>query len=303
MKSRNVFWGVILVLTGVLFFLKNFDIIYFSWRDIFHLWPLVLVLIGISILPVKTTVKLILTVIAILFTLLILYFSPGYWRSCSWIGWQDKQEYHDEHWSSQSFEEPFNDETEVATLAFDAVAGSFEIAGYTSELFEFEKEGNIGPYESMIEISNNEVKVKIVLEEHQIFSGNIRNKARFSLNANPLWELDLDIGAARVEMDLSQYRVRKIKIDGGAASIDIKLGDRCDNTIVKVNTGASAVKILIPENVACEIDTDTFLSSTSLNGFNKVGKNTYVSENFADCEKNISIELDSAISSFKVVRY
>jgi len=304
MKSRNVFWGVILVVVGILFFLRNFDILFFTWRDIFHLWPLVLILIGIAVLPIKTTMKLILSAVAIIITIIIINFSPGYWHSSSWFSWNGwKDSGMEKNWSSQKFSEPFKKNTEIAKLEFEAIAGSFEISGYTDELFEFEKEGNLGPYESTIEIGDNEVKVNIGLKGSTIRSGNITNTVEFSLNANPLWDLELDIGAAKVDVDLSKYLVREVKVDGGASAIELKFGDRYDNTIVKINTGASSIKIYIPENIACEIDTDTFLSSKSLDGFNKVGKDMYVSENFADCEKNISIEIDSAISSFKVIRY
>jgi len=307
MKSRNVFWGVILVLVGTLFFLKNFDILYFSWRDIFHLWPLVLILIGIAILPVKTTIKLILSALAIIATVIIINASPDYWYSNTWFRWNNWDQWDDtrseQKWTSQHFSEPYNDKTATAKLDFEAVAGSFKISGITDELFKFEKEGNIGPYESEITVREDEVKVSIGLKGSSIRSGNIKNTVDFSLNTTPIWDLDLDVGAAKFEADLSKHMIRKIKVDGGASAIEIKLGSRYDETEVIVNTGASAVKIYIPEDVACEIETDTFLSSKEMDGFNKVGKDMYVSENFADCEKNISIEIDSAISSFKVIRY
>jgi hypothetical protein len=191
----------------------------------------------------------------------------------------------------------------MASLEFEAVAGSFKIGGNTQDLFDFEREGNIGPYESELEVSGNKVKVKIGLEGSRIRSGNIRNTVKFSLNAKPVWDLDLDIGAAEVELDLREYLVREVKIDGGAAAIELILGDRSDNTNLRINTGASSVTIRIPENVACEIDTDTILSSKDLDGFNKVADGMYVSENFADCEKNVSIEIDSALSSLEVIRY
>ena len=304
MKSRNIFWGVLLVLIGTLFFLRNFDILYFSWRDIFHLWPLILVLIGIAILPIKTTIKLLLSALAIILTVVLINASPGYWHSDSWFRWDHKMDRRIERKSTtQNFKEPFNESTEMASLEFEAVAGSFQIGGTTSDLFDFEREGNIGPYESELRVTGNKVKVKVGLEGSKIRSGNIRNKVKISLNSAPVWDLDLDIGAAEVELDLREYLVRDVKIDGGAAAIELIMGDRSDNTNLYINTGASSVTIRIPENIACEIDTDTILSRKDLDGFTKVADGMYVSENFADCEKNISIEIDSALSSLEVIRY
>ena len=34
MKAKNIIWGLVLVLIGVMFILKNLDVIYFSWHSI-----------------------------------------------------------------------------------------------------------------------------------------------------------------------------------------------------------------------------------------------------------------------------
>jgi hypothetical protein len=60
---------------------------------------------------------------------------------------------------------------------------------------------------------------------------------------------------------------------------------------------------MIPKSVACEIDSESVLSSRNLDGFNKVSSGTYVTENFSEAEKNILINVDVAISSLNVKRY
>lgn len=59
MSYRKIFWGVMLVLIGTLFILKNVGVIFFDWVTIWRLWPLILILWGISLIPVKDYLKLI----------------------------------------------------------------------------------------------------------------------------------------------------------------------------------------------------------------------------------------------------
>ena len=78
MNTKNVIWGLVLVLIGVLFILKNLDIIYFSWYGIWKLWPLVLVLIGIAILPIKSGIKIALAIITLDHCRCNPHFLPGF---------------------------------------------------------------------------------------------------------------------------------------------------------------------------------------------------------------------------------
>jgi len=66
MKFRNIFWGIILILVGVLFTLENLNIIDFDWYNLWRLWPVVLVLWGVSILPVKNMIKVVLVILVLL---------------------------------------------------------------------------------------------------------------------------------------------------------------------------------------------------------------------------------------------
>lgn len=65
MKSRNWFLGLIFLAIGVVALLASFDVIDFSWRIAWRLWPLMLVFFGIVILPVKDWLKAVLLVVAL----------------------------------------------------------------------------------------------------------------------------------------------------------------------------------------------------------------------------------------------
>ncbi|MDD3281786.1 MAG: DUF5668 domain-containing protein, partial [Bacteroidales bacterium] len=63
MRYKNIFWGIFFITIGVLWLLHNQQIIDIDWRNLWYLWPFILVLVGISIIPVKDIYKIIMDVI------------------------------------------------------------------------------------------------------------------------------------------------------------------------------------------------------------------------------------------------
>lgn len=65
MKSRNLFLGILILFIGVVSLLASLDVIDFSWRIVWKLWPMLLIFIGIVVLPVKDWLKALLLVVAL----------------------------------------------------------------------------------------------------------------------------------------------------------------------------------------------------------------------------------------------
>ena len=306
MKYKNVFWGVILVILGILFILKNLSLIYFSWGDIWSLWPVLLILWGISILPIKSGVKLLLSLVAVVIAVWVVAERNGGWENR--INWH--REYEDEYseewkgkkWSDQQVAEPWNPDIDRVYLVFEAAAGTFEINGTTDELFEFSHEGNLGPYEMKVSGLDRERKIKLELAETSIGVGRVKNYAEMLLNTNPSWNIDIHAGAARIKLDLSPFKVEDLDIDGGASSLDVRLGDLSADVTVNIDAGVSSLTLRIPEEVGCEIETDSFLTSRNFKGFDKIESGRYQTGNFKESDKRIYINIDTAISSIKIIR-
>lgn len=301
MKYKNLFWGLLLILLGVAYLLKQFGVVYFNWRDVISLWPMLLVLLGISILPIKAFYKLITSFVAIAVMALIIYFNPGQWQAgwTIWIGNHYQSEKND---VKESFY--YDDGAEYALLELDAVAGSYTIEGTTDNLFDFTHIGDSGTYYNQTTSHDNYQHIKIGPETKNNQFNTYRNhQVEIKLNEETIWNIDIDAGAAEIMLDLTPFIVNKLTINGGAASVEVILGDRADSLNVKIETGVSAVVVKVPKHVACEVNTDSFLVSKELPDFDKVSKSTYVSPNFSSAEKNIYIKFEAGISSFEVVRY
>lgn len=300
MKYKNLFWGIVLILVGILYLLKKFDVIWFNWRDILSLWPLLLVLWGISLLPFKSVYKLIASLLAIAAMVLLIYSSPGKWHS-GWI-WIDDFDRSEETEMKKS--EAVKENFDKGVLELTAAAGTYVVGGTTEELVDFKHIGDSGTYYMKTTIEGNSHHVYIGPEkDRREFTLYNSHRVDIKLNPDIRWNLEIDAGAADIELDLSQYILDEIHIQGGATSMEIKLGSLSDDVHLEIETGVSSVLIKVPEELACEVNTDSFLISRELPGFDKVSKSTYVSPNFASAEKNVSIQFDSGISSLRVIRY
>ena len=133
--------------------------------------------------------------------------------------------------------------------------------------------------------------------------GNTSNHAVISLNPKPIWEINLEMGAGKADFDLSQFKIGKIDVSGGAASFHIKLGQPLKTTNVSVETGVSEVEIEIPRSAPCRIKIDSGLSSDSFEGFSEQGDGTYTTENYKGANNAIEIDLQGGMSKFEVKRY
>lgn len=129
------------------------------------------------------------------------------------------------------------------------------------------------------------------------------NDVDFKLNLQPEWTIKMNMGAGEVNFDLSPYKVRTFRFDGGAAALDIKMGSLLPITDVIVKTGVADVKINIPTGSGCRIVTKTGLSSRDFTGFTKLSNGTYETPNYANSTKKIFINLDGGLSNFEVSRY
>ena len=146
-------------------------------------------------------------------------------------------------------------------------------------------------------------EIHVSLDETKIGGINIRNKAIVKLNKNLVWDLDIDVGAADIKMDLRDFKIRSVEIDGGASVIKLILGDLYEETKVNIDAGASSIQVRIPEGSACELNTDVTLATKNIKGFNKVASGMYVTPNFSESSNNIVIDVDVAVSTLKIERY
>ncbi|RLD22041.1 MAG: hypothetical protein DRI54_08685 [Bacteroidetes bacterium] len=302
MKFRNIFWGVVLIFLGVLFILSNLNLIYFDWMHLWRLWPVILVLWGVSILPVHNLIKLSLTILVLGGTVFFMVDQT--------VEWDDNKHIRIEKWESdesypidQTFNIPYDDSVKTVMLDLDIGAGAFIIADSTDDLIDFNKRGTKAKYAYVVKRSEDRAVIKIERDEINIVSGKTSHTVEIKLNKEPVWDFDLDAGAAALDFDLSAFKVNKLDLDGGAAAFELKFGDKYPETFVTIDAGASSIDLQIPDSSGCDLRITAVLSGKSIYGFKKLEHGHYRTENFDETESKIFIEVDAAVSSFSISRY
>lgn len=306
MKTSHIFWGILFIGLGLLILINNFSTLFMDWATIWKLWPLVVILLGVSLLVRHKYGKSFIAGLAAVILALAIFAS---FKTATHIFSNDFEVvFGDEgngNYVITDYTEQFDSTLEFATLNFDAGAGTFKILNSTENLFDAKTEGRKDYFDLTRYDSDSSSNIDFGMHKPRIRFGfsSYKNKVEMNLNPQPVWDLYFDVGAAKMDFDLSEVRTKKIDIDMGAASIKLKIGKSFPETFVKIDAGASDIDIFVPEESGCEINTDDVLSSNNFEGFVLKESDTYRTSNFDEAAKKIYIEIDCGVSSISVKRY
>lgn len=300
MKTKQTFWGAFLISLGALFLLHNAWHFELAWNYLWKLWPLVFIIWGVSALTSNIVVRQILSVVkAVLLAVVIFAGVKSTWFSWDEAHWDDN----DDRYEQQTYTAPYTSDLKTASFVFKAGAGKFVIKDTTDELFFADAHSSINDFEFENDTEDNSVRFTMQEKNFRFRGISPKNFADIKLNSNPLWDMDIDLGAASGNFDFSAYKVKDLRINTGAASLKMKLGDLVDESNVSVKTGVSSIYISVPKSVGCEINSKTGLASKNYNGFTENGSNRYRTDNFDSATKKIYLSIDAGVSSIDVNRY
>lgn len=318
MKSEKIVWGLILVFIGGILLLENFGVIDFYWRSVWRLWPLFLVIGGANMLFNRGDNKsgvIIAALITIMALGLIAYQGTHADRvENRWsFRFNDGDEVQDQNdtdtaavTSGNIFSEPFSPATRRAELNIKGGATSYRLTDVTGNLFEARVRRNSGNY-ALEKTSRDSVEVLTFrMREHNRkwhMDDMDGNGVDLMLNTQPLWNINVEMGAGKMDFDLSKYKLENLTIQGGAAAFKLKLPMPATTTKVNVETGVAEVHIDIPSASGCSIKVDSGLSAKEFPGFEKRDDGTYQTPNYSSATRKIVIHLEGGLSKFEVNRY
>ena len=310
MKTERIIWGIVLLFIGGILLLQNFDQISFDWAIIWRFWPVILILIGVNMLFSYSSNKAG-SFVSIIITVIVLGFIA--YKGINTSG-RDGEAFFDggnlfekdgNHPKSDVFSEPFVQGTRLAVLNITGGATTFILKDSSSTLVTAQVKKTYGNY-SLFKTSNDSVETvdfKMAGNGNWDMNKSKANQVKLALNTQPLWSINLETGAGKTEFDLTRFKISTLKIQGGVASFDIKLGDLNKYTVVNIESGISNINIAIPKSSGCSIKTDSGLSSSDFEGFNSTGKDSFQTSNFNTATGKIIINMEGGLSKFHVDRY
>lgn len=329
MRNDKLIPGMILVMIGAIFLLHNFGYIHFHWYNLIHLWPIFLVIGGVNLVFAnnRSAWASILKISVVIAGFLLLVFG-NFDNSFNGRWWQHHTYYHNDNnddndnsdddddsgrlvktHGNSTFNAPYDQGIKVAQLNIAGGATSYVLNDTTNQLFNAVTQETVGEYDL-----NHHMEDSVYVVDFKLRDGkngfnfnsdddNNGNKVDMRLNPNPVWNVKLDAGATDVNFDLSKFKVKTIKLNGGAGSFAIKLGQPLSTTDINISTGAASVKFTIPQNAACRITKSSAFSSDDFEGFTKKGNGDYETPGFDAAKNKFYIHFSGAMSGFEVKRY
>ena len=207
------------------------------------------------------------------------------------------------NYRDQNLVVPFDTLAVKGVLNLDAAAGNFEISGTCNDFLAFSKKGDIGNYELTSSDSRRVKTISLKMSESSVRHNINKNSVEIKLNPKPSWDMNLDIGAAAMDMDLSEYRIDTATFNAGASSIEVKLGDKNPVTVINFDAGASSITVKVPKTSGCQVSSESFMVSKEFEGLEKVRENVYQTQSFNNAKNKVLITVKTAISKIRIERY
>jgi len=301
MKTGQIFWGVFFLVFGSLFFISDYNLINLNWSFAWDLWPLILIFWGLAIILKDSKVK---PYISAGFGLIIAVIIFGIFSNISNNISSDDVEW-DTSRSVTSFSEEWDKSIKNAHLEMHAGGGKFYINDKTNKLIEGKSKGLFSNSTFTIDTSDGIANIYYESSDSDIKifpKKDLINYLNVKLNENPVWDIDLELGAAKLNFDLSGFKVASLNLESGATTSTFNFGSLQKDVKVNIEMGAAKLKILVPEKFGCKVTGDMVLVAKNLHGFNKT-ENFYITDNYEKAEGKIDININSGVSSVSIERY
>lgn len=319
MKLDRLIWGILLLFIGGVLLLENFGVIDFYWGSIWRFWPVFLIIGGVNILFNRNNSQTgSIISIGVLVLALSFLFVRGQNRPEGRYFWghnfrkdidisDDDNHNGNRRVNKYKLSEPFIEADNAKKTVLNISGGgiSFDLKGESSELIDADVQGKNGNFSLKKQVTDSATVLTFQMDgQKKKWNFNEgSNDVDFKLNKSAEWDILMKLGAGEADLDFSPFKVRTFRFDGGAASLDIKVGDLLPITDVIVKSGVADVKIQVPANSGCRIKTKTGLSAKDFEGFEKISDGVYETSNYRASTNKIFVNLDGGLSNFEVSRY
>lgn len=287
---NRVFIGLIILLIGFAYLFKALGIISFSF-SLFSLWPILIILFGLSLLSKRNIVSniiAIITILLVLFVIFLMIFYPNI----------------NNNLSIKNTPININLEQNILKAKIGLIAGAGEInilgGANQDKIIQGNLLSNIMDLEINSKVVNNNQIVSLEPKD-KIGSFKREPKNDLSLRLNTETPLDFTFqgGASNINIDLRSVLAENINIQTGASKLDLKIGNRISSN-VKINAGASSINVTLPKDVGVMLTIDSGLSSKTLTNFIVENDRVYKTLDYDSQEKKIEIEISMGIADLNI---
>lgn len=300
MRPGRLRTGVLFIGLGIALLLYNMDRLdgwYFL--DLLHLWPVLLVAIGIEIISRNSSTPWLGYLSPLLVAGAFVYAGAagdsGWNRSWSFSFGDERP-----RWRTTS--QVFEPETKVdeARVYVDMCCGELKIQGGSTELGrgEFRSAARV-----LTSISDDDGRA--VLRVRQSGAAR-RERAEFDLSLNESVPLTLDVKVddALVNVDAGLLAVRTLYLDMARGAAELTLGRTVDSVWANLTTGAARVSLHVPRDAGLRFEGPELPADADLGSFELVASNDALeTTGFGQAQLKITFRLEQPASDLKLEAY
>lgn len=310
MNSGRVVLGALLIAAGIVWLLAGYGWLPVTWgllELVFRygrfIWPLLIVAAGVMILAgrgsraVLLTILIVVAMVALLWPLAFLVAGPGYFI-------EDIQ--HRSIPVDQVTVAVPRDPSVIAArlVATGGIADVAITGGSREHLVSGTVTGALTRPEVSWHVAGNKAEVLLDAPVGNFLMPRSRPRmllhTSLQLHDSIPWELQLELGASRVDIDLRDVTVSGLELNTGAAKIDAVFGDLMDGARIKVAAGAGEISLTFPRTVGVELRVAGAFGTRHLADFSRLDDDTYRSNNWEQAGKRIHVHVDAGVHSLNV---
>ena len=156
------------------------------------------------------------------------------------------------------------------------------------------------------EYINDVAKVTLTRKENSFLGGAVQihtdEPQDWRLRFSDKVPLDLTCNGERsdLHLNLSTTPVEKLSLNADDASIYIKLGDLLPNITVDIKGDNSSLKLRLPSQIAIKVPDNFYRSYFETIGLIEKDSNLYVKDTLVPINSNVTLDMDSRLSSFSL---
>ena len=291
-NPARLFIGLLILLVGLMY-LGNVS----GWYNIglnldwSIIWPLIVIFIGLSLLGGHGWVGRILGgLLAVVVAIIVLMIIFGGLNMGSNLKVPEVQNI------------SINKEVGIksADITIKTGAGKIDLTGGSNEMVSGSFRSNFLNLEKVVSVINGVQKIDISTQGDWKGFSKTTNELDLNINSNVVSSFNVQTGAMDMDLDFSNITVQDLVVKTGASSLDIIMGDKANNSSIKIDAGASSINIVLPNSVGARLIISSGLTSKNLNDFKQIDEKTFESSNYQTSVKKINMEMNLGASSLNI---
>jgi len=290
---------VILIGAGIVFLLNNLDVLPWSiWNQVWRLWPIVLIAIGLDLIIGRrnTALSLIIVLLLVGAGVAFLLYNDGF----APVG----------NLATTNLNVPLSGansanvtlELGTGNLTLDSNSDSESLATGTLKYFQ----GRSAP-QQYVSITGSQEMLTLRQNDTNGFDLSVL----FGAGRSPEWDVHLDpkipmtfkaiLGTGNSTIDLSNSQANVVNIDSGTGNASVDFPRSAGSVTSTINGGVGNLNLTIPEGLETRIDVSKGIGNIDVDDrFTKQGNDTYITKGDNDAKNKLTLKLDVGIGNVEV---